>query len=102
MPEDTDAQSGWRRVRGKALARLGEPAEAERLAREAVAILSATDYLDAHAIAVADLGEVLFLAGRVQESADTTAEALRVFERKGNVAFALRLRAELEERKLGV
>ena len=102
VPEDADAQSGWRRVRGRALARLGEPAEAERLAREAVAILAATDYLDAHAIAVADLGEVLFLAGRVQESADTTAEALRVFERKGNVAFALRLRAELDERKLGV
>ena len=43
VPEDIDAQAGWRRVRAKALARLGEPNEAERLAREAVAMAARTD-----------------------------------------------------------
>jgi class 3 adenylate cyclase/tetratricopeptide (TPR) repeat protein len=92
VPEDADAHAGWRRVRAKALARRGDLPDAERLARTAVAIMSATDYLDAHAISVADLGEVLRLAGRRQESASVLEEAIRLHEAKGNVAAAARLR----------
>ncbi len=47
VPEDADAQAGWRRVRAKVLARMGDFDEAERLGREAMAILSRADYLDA-------------------------------------------------------
>jgi tetratricopeptide (TPR) repeat protein len=93
VPEDADAHAGWRRVRAKALARVGDLADAERLGRTAVAIMSATDYLDAHAKAVADLGEVLRLAGRQRESASLLEEAIRLHEAKGNVAAATRLRS---------
>jgi tetratricopeptide (TPR) repeat protein len=102
VPEDVDAQAGWRRVRAKALARRGELAEADRLAREAVAMLAASDYLDAHASAVADLGEVLHLAGKLQESAAVSAEAIRMYEEKGNIAVASARRAALAERQLEV
>jgi class 3 adenylate cyclase/tetratricopeptide (TPR) repeat protein len=92
VPEDADAHAGWRRVRARALARTGDLVEAERLGREAVALLSATDYLDAHATAVADLGEVLRLAGKAEDAEATTAEAIQLYEQKGNVAAARALR----------
>jgi class 3 adenylate cyclase/tetratricopeptide (TPR) repeat protein len=91
VPEDADAQAGWRRVRAKVMARRGELEEAERLAGEAVAIASRTDYLDDHADALADLGEVLRLSGREEESAAARQEALRLYEQKGNIAEAARL-----------
>ncbi len=73
VPEDADAQVGWRRVRAKLLARRGDFEEAERLGREATAIASGTDYLDLHAQALADLAEVLRLAGKPEESAAAVA-----------------------------
>ena len=97
MPEDADAQVHWRRVRAKVLARRGELDEAERLGREAVAIASATDVLELRAQALADLGEVLRLAGRPQESRAALEEAIRLYEEKGNVVGAGRLRGLLAE-----
>jgi tetratricopeptide (TPR) repeat protein len=88
VPEDADAQVGWRRVRAKVLARRGELDEAERLGREATAISSGTDFLDLHAHAVADLAQVLQLAGKHDESAAALQEAISLYERKGNVAAA--------------
>jgi class 3 adenylate cyclase/tetratricopeptide (TPR) repeat protein len=102
VPEDADAQIGWRRVRAKALARRGELDEAERLGREAVTIASATDYLDARAQATADLAEVLRLAGRSHESAAACEEALTLYEAKGNIVAAGRLRSLLAEPRLEV
>jgi class 3 adenylate cyclase/tetratricopeptide (TPR) repeat protein len=99
-PTDVDAQAGWRRVRAKALARLGRFEEAERLAREAVAILADKDYVNAHADAVADLGEVLLHAGRVTDAATAMREALRLYELKGNVASANVLRGRLAETQI--
>ncbi len=57
--DDAITQMLWRQVRAKVLARRGEHAEAERLAREAVAIGDETDMLDAQGDAYADLAEVL-------------------------------------------
>jgi tetratricopeptide (TPR) repeat protein len=91
-PEDADAQAQWRRVRARALAHTGDVAQAEQVAREAVAIASSTDYLDLHANTVSDLAEVLALAGRVDEAATTTTEAARLYTQKGNVAAAKGLR----------
>jgi class 3 adenylate cyclase/tetratricopeptide (TPR) repeat protein len=102
VPEDVDAHAGWRRVRAKALARTGDLVGAERLAREAMALLAATDYLDAHATAVADLGEVLGIVGRAKESTATTEEAIRLFDQKGNIAAARTLRRRLGELRLNV
>jgi len=50
-------------------ARRGEFAEAERLAREAVAVCDKTDMLDVQGDVYADLAEVLSLAGRPKEAA---------------------------------
>jgi class 3 adenylate cyclase/tetratricopeptide (TPR) repeat protein len=97
VPEDADAQVGWRRVRGKVLARRGDFDEAGRLGREAVAIASETDYLLLRAKAAADLGEVLRLAGRPKESAAAVREAIRLDEQKGDVVTAGRLRDLLAE-----
>jgi tetratricopeptide (TPR) repeat protein len=98
LPEDADAQTQWRRVRAKILARRGDLDEAERLGREAVEIASGTaDILDLQAEALADLGEVLRLAGRLRESQAAVEEAIGLYGRKGNVVAADRLRALLAE-----
>jgi tetratricopeptide (TPR) repeat protein len=89
--EDADAQVLWRRVRAKLLARAGNIQEAERLAREATEIAAGTDFLGVRAEALADLAEVLSLAGRPEESAAAVQEATRLYEQKGNVAAAARL-----------
>jgi tetratricopeptide (TPR) repeat protein len=94
-PGDADAHAGWRRMRANALARVGELAEAERLAREAVAIASASDVLDLRAETLADLGEVLHLAGRVEESRTAVEEAIALYDEKGNLVQAGRLRSLL-------
>jgi siroheme synthase len=79
------------------LARSGELEEGERLGREAVAIASATDVLQLRAQALADLAEVLRLAGRPRESAAALEEAIRLCEEKGNVVMARQLRRLLAE-----
>jgi hypothetical protein len=52
----------WRQVRGKMLARRGEHAEAQQLAREAVTIGDDTHLLDTQGDTYADLAEVPCLA----------------------------------------
>jgi tetratricopeptide (TPR) repeat protein len=79
------------------LARRGEHAEAERLAREAVETGDETDMLDAQADTHADLAEVLSLAGRPQEAIEALGQALARYERKGNVVMAGRVRERLAE-----
>jgi class 3 adenylate cyclase/tetratricopeptide (TPR) repeat protein len=92
-----DAQLGiiWRRVRAKVLARRGEYAEAERLAREAVAICDETDMLDAQGDTYGDLGEVLALADRPEGAFEALEVALDRYERKGNLVMAARMRDRL-------
>ncbi len=94
VPEDADAQSEWRRVRAMVAARRGDLAEAERLCREAVAIGAGTDFLDLRARTLADLGDILRLAGRPDESAAAVHEAIRWYEQKGNVVAAAALAAD--------
>ena len=91
VPEDIDAQAGWRRARARVLARDGRLDEAEVLAREGVAMASETDFLPLHADTLAALAEVLRLAGRAEEAETTRAEAIRLYEQKGNVAAAAAL-----------
>ncbi len=85
----------WRQVRAKVLARRGEFAEAEQLAREAVAVCEETDMLDAQGDVCADLAEVLLLAGKPDEAAAALEQALERYERKGNLVSAGRTRARL-------
>jgi class 3 adenylate cyclase/tetratricopeptide (TPR) repeat protein len=87
----------WRQARAKVLARRGKFAEAELLAREAVAIGEKTDLLDAHGDMYGDLAQVLLFAGKPGEAAAALEQALASYERKGNVVMAGRARARLEE-----
>lgn len=95
--DDAMTQMLWRQVRAKVLARRGVTADAERFAREAVAIGEATDFLSGHGDAYADLAEVLLLAGKADEAAAALEQALERYERKGNLVMAERARARLME-----
>ena len=90
--DDIATQMFWRQVRAKALARRGEDGAAEDLAREAVALAEPTDALDMRADALVDLAEVLRLVGRKDEPKGVLEDALRLYERKGNVVSAARAR----------
>src|SRR5437773_10100097 len=85
----------WRQVRAKVLARRGEHAEAERLAREAVAVCAETDMLDAQGDVYADLADVLLLTGKAGEASAALEQALERHERKGNLVMAGRTRDRL-------
>ena len=92
--DDVITQMLWRQVQAKVLARRGEHAEAEQLAREAVARGEETDMLDAQGNTYADLAEVLALAGKPAAAA-ALEQALDRFERKGNLVSAERTRPRL-------
>ncbi len=102
VPEDVDAQAGWRAIRAKLLARRGELAEAERLAREAAALAADTEYLELRADALEALGVVLRVVRLSEEAEHALAESLRLHEAKGNVVAAARVRGQLGERAAGV
>jgi tetratricopeptide (TPR) repeat protein len=95
--DDATTQFLWRQVRAKVLARRGEHAEAERLAREAVAVGEETDMLDAQGDTYADLAEVLSLADRPKEAAEALEQALERYERKGNRVSTQRAQTRLAE-----
>jgi tetratricopeptide (TPR) repeat protein len=95
--DDAITQMLWRQARAKVLARRGEHFEAERLAREAVAIGTQTDMIDAQGDAYSDLAEVLWLSGRLDMTSKTLHQALACYERKGNLVSADRARRRLAE-----
>jgi ATP/maltotriose-dependent transcriptional regulator MalT len=83
-PNQVDAQVKWRSIRAIALARRGDRAEAERLAREAVYQVDQTDQLDSRAEARVDLAEVLRLGGRDGEAGRELDRAIDLYGKKGN------------------
>jgi tetratricopeptide (TPR) repeat protein len=95
VPGDACTQMLWRQVQALVNAHRGEYAEAEALAREAVAIGERTDGLNLQADALCDLGEVLHAAGKTSEAAGALHDALDRYERKKNLAMARRVRARL-------
>jgi class 3 adenylate cyclase/tetratricopeptide (TPR) repeat protein len=95
--DDALAQMFSGQAKAKVLARRGELAEAERLARDAVALGEETDMLDAQGDAYADLGEVLRLAGKPDEAAAALEQAVERYERKGNIVSTQRAQTRLAE-----
>jgi tetratricopeptide (TPR) repeat protein len=85
--DDVVSQSGGRAVQARVLARRGQHEEAIALAREAVAIMAATDYLAEHGDVVMDLAHVLHEAGEVDEAIAAAREARELFARKGATLF---------------
>jgi predicted ATPase/class 3 adenylate cyclase len=86
----------WRGVRARVLARRAQLEEAEALAREAVALAEATDFINHRADALLDLSQVLELSGS-GEAVAVTLEALRLYELKGNEVAAAATRRRLGE-----
>jgi tetratricopeptide (TPR) repeat protein len=94
-PDDLSTQAIWRGVRARLLARRGANAEAEGLAREAVALLEPSDALTDQGDARLALAEVLRAAGRAPQAAAAAREALDLYRRKGAIVLADRARAAL-------
>jgi lipopolysaccharide biosynthesis regulator YciM len=70
------------------LARRGEIDRAFQLAQAAAATAEQTDMLNGRAEALADLAEVLELAGLPEEAARKLTRTMELYERKGNVVMA--------------
>ncbi len=96
-PDDRLSHGLWRQVRAKLAARAGRYAEAETLAREAVRLFAATDMVNDQAQAAASLATVLTQTGSNGEAAAEFERAVDLYESKGNVVAAGRVRAALVE-----
>jgi tetratricopeptide (TPR) repeat protein len=94
--EDVLSQVLWRTARAKLRARHGLLDEAEALTREAVRLSQPSDLLGTRAAALADLADVLELAGSTDEALPALREAARLYESKGNVVAHARVAAHLK------
>ena len=88
LADDADPQVRMRWVRGKVLAERGDLAEGERVAREAVSLASATDYLVLHGDALLALADVLVTAGKDDEALAALHDAVELYDRKEATAHA--------------
>jgi class 3 adenylate cyclase/tetratricopeptide (TPR) repeat protein len=80
---------GW--ASGLVASARGDHDEALRVIDEALAMARETDYLTFHADTVRFRGQILWGAGRHEDAEVAFAEALAMYERKGNVASARRM-----------
>jgi DNA-binding SARP family transcriptional activator len=94
--EDLSAQMVGLGLRARILAARGELAEAEELARAAVALAARTDFLNQHGDALLELAFVLAAAGQAPDAQAAVSEALGLYRRKGNLVAAARARRRLE------
>ncbi len=85
---DLLTQMMWRSVRARVLARRGNTARAEALALEAVSLAEQTDFLNQRADVLLDFAHVLHQAGRLEVARARGAEALHLYEQKGNSVAA--------------
>jgi tetratricopeptide (TPR) repeat protein len=99
--DDASAQMLWRQVQALVHAHRGDHAEAERRAREAVAIGERTDALNWQGDALCDLAQVLEAAGRTSEPAETLEKALDRYQRKQNLAMVAQIQPRLETLREG-
>jgi tetratricopeptide (TPR) repeat protein len=83
-------------VQARVDAHRGEHAQAERLAREAVAIAEGTDALNLQGDALCDLAEVLGAAGRGDEAVAALEQALDRYDRKKNLAMVSQVHQQLD------
>jgi tetratricopeptide (TPR) repeat protein len=96
--DDRSAQFLWRAIRAGVLARRGRLDEAMRLSADAVALVEQTDWLTDYADVLMARAEVLTASGE-QAAADATMQAaLELYERKGNIVAADRVRKQSHRR----
>jgi tetratricopeptide (TPR) repeat protein len=92
---DAYTQALWRQVLARVAAHRGDHAEAERLAREALARIHTTDSPQFQADAYCDLAQVLEAAGRRNEAIAAWQAALDRYERKQIIPLARNVRERL-------
>jgi tetratricopeptide (TPR) repeat protein len=85
----------WRQVQARVLAHRGEHTEAERLAREGLALIEQTDGFMWQGDAWCDLAEVLEAGGRRDEAIEAWREALDRYERKQVIPLARQVRERI-------
>ena len=83
--EDLNPQAISQGVLARILAERGRDREAEELVRSATTLAAQTDMLSEHADILLDLAHVLVALGRVSEAHATTARAVDLYQRKGNL-----------------
>ena len=86
----------WREARAAALTAAGDPGEAERHARAAVALAERTDSVVLHADALGGLADVLIAAGEAAAALEPAACAGELYEAKGDLVSARRCQATVE------
>ena len=89
----------WRQAWARVLAHRGEHAEAEALAREAVAILERVDGPTWQGDGYLDLADVLTSAGHIDKAVEAYGLALERYERKKNLAMVAQARQRLDDLK---
>jgi tetratricopeptide (TPR) repeat protein len=92
---DVATQALWRQVQALVTSHRGQHADAEALARDAVAMIEQTDALNYQGDALVDLADVLRAAGRSAAAAEALGGAIACYERKQNLAAAEQARARL-------
>jgi class 3 adenylate cyclase/tetratricopeptide (TPR) repeat protein len=94
-PENLTFQRLWLTAHAQLLAARGQTMEAARLAREAVDIVASTDRINSHADALVDLADILRANEEEDGSKAALEQALELYEEKGNVLCADRVRMAL-------
>jgi class 3 adenylate cyclase/tetratricopeptide (TPR) repeat protein len=95
--DDISSQFLWRSVRGKILARRGDVETGLGLVREALDLIRRAEEPDSTASVYEDLAEVSLLAGDAGEARAALETALALFQAKGNVVAASRIRERLSK-----
>jgi tetratricopeptide (TPR) repeat protein len=93
--DDVLTQVPWRSARARVLASRGEVDRARKLATEAVDLAAATPQTHLRAEALVELADVLAAIGDHESAGPPLREALTLFEQKGDVVSAARLRAKV-------
>ncbi len=96
-PGDVFTELSFLLATARVTAYRGELTEAEALARRAATLAGMTSALDAQAAAAADLGEVLYAQGRTADAVEALTRAAQLYDEKGNVAVARRVRGRLAQ-----
>jgi DNA-binding SARP family transcriptional activator/tetratricopeptide (TPR) repeat protein len=89
----------WRLARARVLALQGELAEAESQVLDATALVASTDLLNLRGDVMLVLADVLEAEARSAESAAALGEAVRLYERKGNVAAVALAHSQLQAKQ---
>ena len=94
--EDSYSQALWRSVRAPILARAGDLAAAERLARTAVELVHGTETPMLQADALLELASVLRIGNNPAGARQALIEAAALYRAKGNLVLAAQAAAKLD------